>query len=155
MNLFYSSEINSETVHFTLPEEESAHVIRVLRMKKGDKLFLTDGNGMFYEAEIETAHPKKCLLKIIQAVSDTAKRNFRLTIAIAPTKNIDRFEWFLEKVTEIGCDEIIPIHCRHSERDVIKTERLNKVLISAMKQCLKSQLPKLHELTEFKTLTYR
>ena len=150
MNLFYSHEINAETVLHLLPEEEGMHAIRVLRMKKGDKIFLTDGRGMFYTGEIESDNPKKCSVKIIRAIEDKAKRNFRLAIAIAPTKNIDRFEWFLEKAAEIGCDEIIPIHCRHSERDVIKTERLNKVLIAAMKQCLKSELPKLHELTAFK-----
>lgn len=155
MNLFYSSDIipaaiGTPTGHFTLPEEESSHVIRVLRIKKGDTLFLTDGKGVFYELEIINPHPKKCETKVIRTIPDTAKRNFHLTIVIAPTKSIDRFEWFLEKATEIGCDEIIPIQCRHSERTVIKTERLNKVLVSAMKQCLKSQLPKLHELTDFK-----
>ena len=150
MNLFYSSEINVQAVHFTLPEEESAHAIRVLRMQKGDKLFLTDGKGMFYELEITDPHPKKCKTKIIRSIPSSPTPSFHLTIAIAPTKSIDRFEWFLEKATEIGCDEIIPIQCKHSERTVIKTERLNKVLVSAMKQCLKSRLPKLHELTEFR-----
>ena len=150
MNLFYSSEINPDTIHFVLPEEESLHCIRVLRMKKGDKLFLSDGKGMFYECIVEVDHPKKCQLKVVRSIADKAKRNFHLTIAIAPTKNIDRFEWFLEKAAEIGCDVIIPIQCRHSERSVIKTERLVKVLVSAMKQCLKSQLPVLRELISFK-----
>lgn len=153
MNLFYSPDLTSETIHFTLSEEESAHAIRVLRMKNGAQLFLTDGKGMFYEGEIINPHPKKCEVKIIATRPPThAPRPFHLTIAIAPTKSIDRFEWFLEKATEIGCDEIIPISCKHSERTVIKTERLNKVIVSAMKQCLKSQLPKLHELTDFKNL---
>jgi len=150
MNLFYSPEIISETIHITLSEEESSHCIRVLRMKKGNKIFLTDGKGMFYEGEISAEHSKKCSVKIIRSIPDSAKRNFNLTIAIAPTKSIDRFEWFLEKATEIGCDEIIPIACRHSERTVIKTERLNKVIVSAMKQCLKSQFPKLYEIMDFK-----
>ena len=150
MNLFYSPGLNSATIHFTLPEEESAHAIRVLRMKNGDKIFLSDGKGMFYEGEIISDNAKKCSLKIIRPVEDKAKRNFHLTIAIAPTKNIDRFEWFLEKATEIGCDDIFPISCSHSERTVIKTERMNKVIVSAMKQCLKSQLPKLHELKTFR-----
>lgn len=150
MNLFYCPEINnSQTV--LLPEEESVHAIRVLRMKTGDAIFITDGKGMFYEGEIISDNAKKCSVKIIRPVADSSKRNFHLAIAIAPTKNIDRFEWFLEKATEIGCDEIIPISCKHSERTVIKTERLNKVIVSAMKQCLKSQLPKLHELQDFKT----
>ena len=150
MNLFYSSSINSDIIHTTLSEEESAHAIRVLRMQTGDPIFITDGKGMFYEGSISNPHPKKCEVKILRVINPPSKCSFNLTIAIAPTKNIDRFEWFLEKATEIGCDEIIPIQCRHSERTSIKTERLNKVLISAMKQCLKSELPCLHELTDFK-----
>jgi 16S rRNA (uracil1498-N3)-methyltransferase len=150
MNIFYYPEINNSQTIF-LPEEESAHALRVLRMKIGDAIFLTDGKGMFYEGEISSDNAKKCSVKILRPVADNSKRNFHLTIAIAPTKNTDRFEWFLEKATEIGCDEIIPISCKHSERTVIKTERLNKVIVSAMKQCLKSQLPKLHELQDFKT----
>ena len=150
MNLFYSQEINSKTIHHTLNEEESSHVIRVLRMKQGDKVFLTDGKGKYYESEIIFDNAKKCMLNIIRSIEDNTKRNFHLTIAIPPTKSIDRFEWFLEKATEIGCDEIIPLSCKHSERTIIKPERLNKVLVSAMKQCLKSQLPKLHGLTEFR-----
>ena len=159
MNLFYYPEIRTSGT-ILLPEEESAHCIRVLRMKVGDAIFLTDGKGIFYEGEIifegkpsGFSKPGRfgVEIKIIRTISDPSKRNFHLSIAIAPTKNIDRFEWFLEKATEIGCDEIIPIQCKHSERTVIKTERLNKVIVSAMKQCLKSQLPKLHELQDFKT----
>src|ERR1035437_7119301 len=150
MNLFYYPEINN-TQTLILPEEESSHCIRVLRMKTGDAIFITDGKGMFYEGKIISDNAKKCSVKILHPVADSSKRNFHLTIAIAPTKNTDRFEWVLEKATEIGCDEIIPISCKHSERTVIKTERLNKVIVSAMKQCLKSQLPKLHELKDFKT----
>ena len=151
MNLFYCPDI-SIALPLVLPEDESAHCIRVLRMKVGSSVFLTDGKGLFYQGEIISDHPKKCTLRIIRSIPDPAKRNFHLTIAIAPTKNIDRFEWFLEKATEIGCDEIIPITCRHSERTSVKTERLNKVIVSAMKQCLISQLPKLHELTDFKKI---
>ena len=152
MNLFYAPELNTSTLHFTLEEEESSHAIRVLRMKKDDLIIFTDGKGMFYEGAITNDAPKKCSVKIVRPIPDPAKRNFHLTIAIAPTKSIDRFEWFLEKATEIGCDEIIPIQCRHSERTVIKTERLNKVLVSAMKQCLKSRLPVLRELIDYKKL---
>lgn len=150
MNLFYCPEINNAQT-ILLPEEESVHAIRVLRMNTGDPIFLTDGKGMFYQGEIISDHSKKCSVKIIRPIADSSKRNFHLSIAIAPTKNIDRFEWFLEKATEIGCDEIIPIACKHSERTVIKTERLAKVIVSAMKQCLKSQLPTLQELQDFKT----
>lgn len=150
MNLFYSSEINAETIHATLPEEESAHAIRVLRMKAGDVIFITDGKGFFYEGKITNPHPKKCGVKIVRFIAPSSLPSFHLNIAIAPTKSIDRFEWFLEKASEIGCDEIVPIQCRHSERTTIKTERLNKVLIAAMKQCLKPKSPLLHELIDFK-----
>ncbi|MBI4946022.1 MAG: 16S rRNA (uracil(1498)-N(3))-methyltransferase [Bacteroidetes bacterium] len=150
MNLFYCPEINNNKIIF-LSEEESAHAIRVLRMKTGNSMFLADGKGIFYSAEIISDNVKKCSVRIIHPITDSSKRSFHLTIAIAPTKSIDRFEWFLEKATEIGCDDIIPISCKHSERTVIKIERLNKVLVSAMKQCLKSQLPKLHELQDFKS----
>ncbi len=148
MQLFYHPYIDLN-LPLQLPEEESAHCIRVLRMKKGDAITFTDGKGMFYQGEIILDHPKKCTVKILRSLHDPAKRNFRLSIAIAPTKNIERFEWFLEKATEIGCDEIIPLRCKHSERTVIKTERLNKVIVAAMKQCLKSQMPELSELTDF------
>jgi len=150
MNLFYYPEINP-TQPLLLPEEESAHCLRVLRMKVGDRMYLTDGKGFFHQGEIISVHSKKCTVKIIQSIPDRAKRNFHLTIAIAPTKNIERFEWFLEKATELGCDEIIPILCRHSERTVIKTERLNKVLVAAMKQSLKSELPRLNDIQDYKT----
>lgn len=153
MNLFYSPEI-SVNAPLLLPEEEAVHCLRVLRMKKGTQIFLTDGKGMFYQGEIisdpDSHRGKKCFVKIIRSFRDSARRTFHLTIAIAPTKNINRFEWFLEKVTEIGCDEIIPIICHYSQRSTVKTERLNKVMISALKQCLKSQLPKLHEIKDFK-----
>lgn len=150
MNLFYSPDINSDTIHYTLSEEESGHAIRVLRMKIDNTIFSTDGKGFFYKGTIVNDHPKKCLVKIINKIEDTAKRKFNLSIAIAPTKMIDRFEWFLEKATEIGCDEIIPIQCHHSERTIIKPERLNKVLVSAMKQCLKSQLPVIKDMIDLK-----
>ncbi len=150
MNLFYCTGINSECSEAFLSEEESIHALRVLRLKTGDKIIFTDGKGMFYEGALGPEKKKAVSVKIIRSIADKAKRNFQLTIAIAPTKNIDRFEWFLEKATELGCDEIMPIACRHSERHAIKTERLNKILVSAMKQCLKSQIPLLHELEDFK-----
>ncbi|TAL62505.1 MAG: 16S rRNA (uracil(1498)-N(3))-methyltransferase, partial [Bacteroidetes bacterium] len=154
MNLFYCPVV-SPSSPLLLPEEESAHCIRVLRIKIGDSIFLADGKGMFYQGQIISDHPKKCTVKIVRAIPDPAKRNFHFTIAIAPTKNMERFEWFLEKATEIGCDEIIPIKCKHAERTIIKTERLNKVIVSAMKQCLKSQLPKLNELQDFTSFITR
>lgn len=146
MNLFYVPDI--EKTPF-LPEEEAAHAVKVLRMKSGDQLFAIDGKGGFFEAEIVNPHPKHCEINIINKKSNFNKRNHYLHIAIAPTKNIERLEWFLEKATEIGIDEITPIICRFSERKNIKNERLEKVIVSAMKQSLKAYLPILNPLTTF------
>ena len=147
MNLFFSPDINSET-HF-LSQEESKHCAKVLRLTTGDKINLIDGKGSFYEAEIiELAH-NKCKVKILTTKKEFGKRNFYLHLAVSPTKNIERFEWFLEKATEIGIDEISPIICQHSERSQIKTDRLNKILISAIKQSLNGYLPALNEIKRF------
>ncbi|MGQ8337954.1 16S rRNA (uracil(1498)-N(3))-methyltransferase [Sunxiuqinia sp. A32] len=145
MQLFYTPNITGTT--FNLDETESKHAVRVLRLSNGDSIQLIDGKGNFFEAEITDAHPKKCLIEVINTQAEFGKRNHYLHLAVAPTKNIDRFEWFLEKATEIGIDEITPILCEHSERKVIKHERLEKVIISAMKQSLKAYLPKLNPLT--------
>ncbi len=134
-----------------LNEEESKHCIQVLRMKVSESLIVVDGKGGYYEAQIDVAHPKKCELTILNFKNKFGKLPFELQIACAPTKNIERFEWFLEKATEIGIHQIIPIQCAHSERNIIKNERLQKVLISAMKQSLKAYLPELHELQNFKS----
>lgn len=143
MNLFFG---NITLDGFALlTEEDSAHCIRVLRMKSGEEVFFTDGNGNFYTGTISDPDPKKCWVSIAETKQDYGRRNYSLHIAIAPTKNIDRYEWFLEKATEIGIDEITPVICQRSERRVLKTERLNKVLLSAMKQSLKTYLPKLNE----------
>ncbi len=147
MQLFYIRDISDTT---TLTETESKHAVRVLRLTEGDRVNLIDGKGGFFEAEIIKAHPKQCMLKIISSVKEYEKRNFNLHIAIAPTKSIDRFEWFLEKSTELGIDEITPLICDHSERKVVKPNRLNKVLIAAMKQSLKAYLPHLHPAVTFK-----
>jgi len=146
MNLFYVPDI--EKTPF-LPEEESAHAVKVLRMKSGERLFAIDGKGGFYEAEITNPHPKHCEVKIINKTTDFNKRNHYLHVAIAPTKNIERLEWFLEKATEIGIDEITPVVCRFSERKIIKPERLEKVIVSAMKQSVRAYLPKLNEICSF------
>ena len=124
----------------------------MLRKKEGDVLDFTDGKGGLYKAEITLADSRKCRLKIVSSDQKEKQHNYHLHIAIAPTKNMDRFEWFLEKATEIGIDEITPIICSRSERKVIKTERGNRILLSAMKQSLKYHLPKLNEaisLTDF------
>ena len=147
MQLFYVPNISGAEV--VLNETESKHAIRVLRLQRGNPVQLIDGQGGIYQAKIADAHPKKCKLKITQTIKNFEKRNFHLHIAIAPTKNIDRFEWFLEKCTEIGIDEITPLLSEHSERKVIKPERMEKILVSAMKQSLKAYLPKLNGLTSF------
>ncbi len=150
MQLFYIPNITGNEV--VLNETESKHAVRVLRLTEGSRVQLIDGTGGFYEAEISVAHPKKCKLSIIDTIDEFEKRTFKLHIAIAPTKNIDRYEWFLEKCTEIGIDEITPLLSEHSERKVIKPERLNKILVAAMKQSLKAYLPKLNPLTSFNEL---
>ncbi len=150
MQLFYVPDILGAEV--VLDETESKHAVKVLRLSTGDKVQLIDGKGGFYEAEISVAHPKKCMLKITKTKKEFGKKDFHLHIAIAPTKNNDRFEWFLEKTTEIGINEITPILCDHSERKNIKSDRLEKILVSAMKQSLKAYLPKLNKLTTFKDL---
>ena len=147
MHIFYTPDINSNT--FILSEEESKHCIKVLRLDTGSLMHLVDGIGGFYDAVIEDPHPKRTKLKIIKKTENFAKRNHYLHIAIAPTKNIERIEWFLEKATEIGIDEITPIICDRSERKEIKTERLNKVITSAIKQSIKAFHPKLNEPIRF------
>ncbi|GLR17274.1 16S rRNA (uracil(1498)-N(3))-methyltransferase [Portibacter lacus] len=146
MILFYSEKIDGETAILT--DGEAIHCKQALRKKVGEIIIVTDGKGKTYEAEITSIGKKEVELKLLKEVPLSAKRDFRIHIAIAPTKNISRFEWFLEKATELGIDEITPILCARSERKVIKSERLNKILLSAMKQSLKSELPKLNELTK-------
>jgi 16S rRNA (uracil1498-N3)-methyltransferase len=143
MNLFFSTQIENGTAMLT--EEDSGHCIRVLRMTKGDAISFTDGAGNLYSGIIAEAHSKKCMIDIADVVRGNDKKNYSLHIAIAPTKNIDRFEWFLEKATEIGINEITPLICQRSERKNVKTERLNKVLLAAMKQSLRTWLPKMNE----------
>jgi len=147
MQLFYTD--NSKT-EFTLPYEESRHITKVLRKKEGETLQFTNGKGQLLIAEITTSDIRKTRVRISKKIEKEKQHNYYLHIAIAPTKNMDRFEWFLEKACEIGIDEITPIICHHSERKVVKTERCNRILLSAMKQSLKHHLPKLNEGTSFK-----
>lgn len=150
MHLFYTPGVNS--TEYTLTEEESKHCVKVLRLKTGDSVYLVDGVGGFYYAKISDDHPKRCIVSVYQSVKEYGKRDYRLTIAIAPTKSIDRFEWFLEKTTEIGIDRIIPFVSQQSERKVIKPERLNKIINAAMKQSKQAYLPKLEDLCNFDEL---
>ncbi len=149
MQLFYNSNINDTPSQFTFDKIESRHIVKVLRKKEGDVLFITNGKGQLFTAEVLIVNDKKCTIQLLKSEVKEKPWNYYLHIAIAPTKNNDRLEWFLEKATEIGIDEITPIICKHSERKVIKKERLDKIIISAMKQSLKFQLPKLNEVTSF------
>jgi len=150
MQLFYVPNISGDEI--LLNETESKHAIRVLRLQNGNRVQVIDGTGGFYEAEITDANQKKCRLSVLKSQLEFGKKDFHLHIAIAPTKNIDRFEWFLEKATEIGIGEITPLLTSHSERKTINIERLEKIIISAMKQSLKAYLPKLNEITPIKHL---
>ena len=146
MHVFYTPDILTRE---ELPEEEAAHAVRVLRLQPGDEVMLIDGLGSFYRAEITTATQKRCLVKIVETHPQEPLWKGHLHLAMAPTKNMDRTEWLAEKATEIGFDELTFLNCRYSERKVIKTERIQKILVSAMKQSLKARLPKLNEMTPF------
>ena len=145
MQLFYAPDIVPP--EYTLSEEESKHCIRVLRMACGEELHITDGRGNLYRCEIVDDNPKRCRVRVRDTNSEFGKLPYRLTMAVAPTKNNDRFEWFLEKATEIGVAEIIPLATEHSERRTLKPERENKVITAAVKQSLKAYHPRLHEIT--------
>jgi 16S rRNA (uracil1498-N3)-methyltransferase len=147
MLLFYAPDMAANP---QLPETEAQHCLKVLRMKTGDTVHLTDGKGNFYKAEIADAHPKHCDLRILETLPQPPLWKGKIEIALAPTKNMERIEWFAEKATEIGIDKISFLQCRYSERKDIKTERINKILISAMKQSVKARLPELEEITDFK-----
>ena len=146
MHVFYTPDIQTST---ELPEEEAQHCVRVLRLTAGDEISLTDGKGNFYRAEISVATHKRCLVNIKETIYQEPLWDGHLHIAMAPTKNMDRNEWFAEKATEIGFDELTFLNCRFSERKVIKTERIEKILVSAIKQSLKARLPRLNEMTDF------
>ena len=148
MNLFYTPNINSEI--YILDQDESRHCLKVLRLKIGDEIFLTDGKGNLFNCELIDDNPKKCTVRVVDIQKEYEKRKVRIHMAVAPTKNISRFEWFLEKATEIGVDEITPIASEHSERKIIKPERLKKVITAALKQSLKAYHPALNELQKFK-----
>lgn len=148
MQLFYTPDISSNV--YTLSKEESRHCIMVLRKHIGDEVHLIDGKGGFYTARITDDNSKSCKLEIINVQKRFGESPYYIHIAIAPTKSNDRFEWFLEKATEIGVNEITPIICDNSERKVLKLERMNKILVSAMKQSNRAYLPQLNELTSFK-----
>lgn len=147
-NIFYCPDIRSNP---QMPESESQHCVRALRMKEYDTLYITDGKGFFYRAQLLQANPKGCIVSIEEEIPQQKGWNFNLQIAFAPTKNSDRVEWFVEKATEIGVDKFTPLKCRYSERKNINTARLEKKIVSAIKQSQKCRLPQLDELTQFDT----
>ncbi len=146
MHLFYTPDIAGNT--YTLNEEESKHCTRVLRMTEGDTIHLTNGRGTLYTTRIINATIKACTVEVTNKNDKFEQRNYYLHLAVAPTKNMERYEWMLEKITEIGVDEITPLLCAHSERRILKHERAEKIVVSAMKQSLKACLPQLHALTD-------
>lgn len=147
MHIFYTPSVSGNS--YTLSEEESKHCVRVLRLKNGDKITLVDGKGGWYTAEISDDQPKRCSVAILEYKQETGKRKWNLHIAIAPTKNMERLEWFTEKAVETGIDEISLLDCRNSERSIVKAERLEKVSIAAIKQSMTAFLPKLNEMSTF------
>ncbi len=149
MHLFYTPDIAGSD--YTLNEDESKHAIRVLRLNIGDEVKLVDGKGGMYNAKVTDPNPKRCKLEITKTVRDFGKKPYHIHIAVAPTKNLDRMEWFVEKAVEIGIDEISFLKCARSERKELKLDRLEKIAVSAMKQSLKAYLPRLNELTPYKT----
>lgn len=149
MQLFYKPDLDSSYMQLYLSEEESKHVIRVLRKNAGDRLSITNGKGTRFTAEILDPHPKKCLLEIRETIKKPAP-HYALHMAVAPTKSNERFEWFLEKATEIGVSRITPLLCERSERKTIKLERYEKIIVAAMKQSLRDYKPQLDPLTPLK-----
>lgn len=149
MQLFYNPNIKQDTKDIIFNKEESRHIVRVLRKKENDMLHITNGKGYLFVAEITIANDKKCVAIVTTITKKPKTWSYYLHMVVAPTKNIDRFEWFLEKATEIGVDEITPIICQNSERKIIKLERLEKIIQSAMKQSLKFTLPKINDPVNF------
>ena len=149
MQLFYNPNINNDSESFSFDKEESKHIIKVLRKKDTDILYVTNGLGDLFTTEITLASDSKCTVRIVSVVKSEQPK-YQLHLAVAPTKLNDRYEWFLEKATEIGVTEITPIICDHSERKQIKTERFDKIIQSAIKQSNQYFLPKLNEPISFK-----
>ena len=144
---FYAPDILTTA---TLPESDSQHAVRVLRMQAGDMLEVVDGCGNLYRCRLAVAHAKRAGVEIVETVALPKVWPNRITVAVAPTKHNDRMEWLVEKLVEIGVDRIVPLRCDRSERKEIKTDRLEKIAVSAMKQSLKAVLPQIDEMTPIK-----
>ncbi len=151
MYLFYTPDI--ATSRF-LSEEESGHCVRVLRYQRGDMILLTDGKGYTYNARITNPNPRHCEFEIVSCEQQKKSHSFDMHIAVAPTKNIERMEWLVEKCTEIGVDTITPLLCRYSERKQIRLDRLEKIILSAAKQSLTPYLPTLNPLTDYDSFVH-
>jgi 16S rRNA (uracil1498-N3)-methyltransferase len=149
MQLFYNPTISDKDTSFVFDKEESKHIIKVLRKKESDILFVTNGLGFIFKTEIALASDSKCTVTILSFEKEEPSK-VQLHLAVAPTKMNERYEWFLEKATEIGIQEITPIICEHSERKVIKNDRFQKIIESAMKQSLHYYIPKLNEPITYK-----
>jgi 16S rRNA (uracil1498-N3)-methyltransferase len=152
MNIFFAPDILTDCI---LPEPESQHCIRVLRRQKGDLIRITDGKGHFFNARITGSNPKQCTVEIVETIHQPPLWKGRIEIAVAPTKNRERIEWFVEKATEIGIDKIGFLQTRFCERKEMKTGRLSQILVSAMKQSEKAVLPELQEITDFELFIKR
>ncbi|MGC6284062.1 MAG: 16S rRNA (uracil(1498)-N(3))-methyltransferase [Polaribacter sp.] len=152
MQLFYNKDLVADSKEIRFDKIESRHIVKVLRKKNGDTLHITNGEGLLFIAEISTASDKNCVAQIIEVQTQDKPWTYYLNVAIAPTKSMDRLEWFLEKATEIGIDEVTPIITDNSERKVVKLERIEKIVISAAKQSLKYHLPKINDAIKLKDL---
>jgi 16S rRNA (uracil1498-N3)-methyltransferase len=150
MHLFYAPEITDKTQEYTLTEEESKHCVRVLRLKQGSKVELLNGKGLSVLAEIKDDHPKKCTLHIL-STEFHPRSSAVIHLALAPTKNMDRLEWLMEKATEIGLSKLSFLKCDHNERGQLKLDRLEKIAISAMKQSKRYYLPEIEEMVSFQS----
>ena len=150
MQLFYTPDLTTDKDSYTFDKEESRHIVKALRKKGGDNIFSTNGLGYLFQMEITLASDSKCTVSVLSTEIQKAPR-YRLHLAVAPTKMNERFEWLLEKATEIGVSEITPIICDHSERTTLKSDRMEKIILSAMKQSASCFLPKLNASVSFKT----
>lgn len=143
MELFYSRDFDGDFC--TLDADESGHCVKVLRHREGDEISIIDGEGTLYTCVLTDASPKAAQARVVKVEPDWGAHPYRLTMAVCPTKNLDRYEWFAEKATELGLDTIVPVIGEHSERKVFKTERLRRILLSASKQSLKGAVPEVAE----------
>ena len=147
MHTFYTPDIEGR--NYTLSAEESKHAVKVLRLKEGDAVELVDGKGGYYNCRIKIAAIKACMVEVVGKIENHACRDFRLHIAMAPVKNMERTEWMMEKCKEIGMETFTPVRTERSERDAVKTERLLRVAVAALKQSHKALLPEINPMVSF------